>query len=423
VHSAVNAKMSTLKKYYSLNNFVNSAFCFLPISFAIGSLIVNINIILLIFLGSRLAIVNKLRLNLNKIDYFLILFFFFYIFSTILNIQLLGIEYVFKSLFSLRFLVLYFLVKIFLENDKIELNLFFKICLICTSFLSVDIFMQFFYGKDLFGIPPHDGRVAGFFGSEGIAGGYIQKFFLFSFLGLFSFAEKKNYKNLLILVFLFVHLNAIAITNNRMSLILLVFTLIILTIFIPSLRKILILNFMIITCSFYFLFITNDNISKHFKRIQTDIVQLEQKEGSKKEFGSTEYKINFFKSDHGKLYMSVIQSYKSNIFFGNGYKSFRLNCSKVCSTQPHNYQLEVLHDTGLIGFIFLSIFIIFKLIIKIVKIVKRKDLNLVYYFTFLNFFIEIFPLKSTGSLFSTWSGTLAWLIIALSVYEIKKYEN
>ena len=70
--------MSTLKKYYSLNNFVNSAFCFLPISFAIGSLIVNINIILLIFLGSRLAIVNKLRLNLNKIDYFLILFFFFY---------------------------------------------------------------------------------------------------------------------------------------------------------------------------------------------------------------------------------------------------------------------------------------------------------------------------------------------------------
>ena len=93
---------------------------------------------------------------------------------------------------------------------------------------------------------------------------------------------------------------------------------------------------------------------------------------------------------------------------------------QFCSTHPHNYALEVLHDTGIIGFILMSTFVILKLIKKIGKAIKRGNLNYVYYFTLLNFLIEIFPLKSTGSLFTTWNGTLAWLIVSLSLYELKK---
>ena len=118
--------MSKIKKYFFLNNFVNLIFCFLPVSFILGSTILNLNILLLLFFSSSVVLKNKLKLNLSKIEYFLISFFLFYIFTTGLNIQLVGIGYFVKSIFSLRFLALYLLIKIMLENNKLDLNLFFK---------------------------------------------------------------------------------------------------------------------------------------------------------------------------------------------------------------------------------------------------------------------------------------------------------
>ena len=38
----------------------------------------------------------------------------------------------------------------------------------------------------------------------------------------------------------------------------------------------------------------------------------------------------------------------------------------------------------------------------------------------LNLLVEIFPLKSTGSLFTTWNGTLLWVSISLVNYGGKK---
>ena len=445
----VNLKMAGIKNFFSLNNFCNSIFCFLPVSLILGSLILNLNIILLLILGLRLALVNNLKLNLSKIEYFLILFFLFYIFTTFLNIELLGAEYFFKSIFSLRYLALYLLIKTLLENNKLELNLFFKSCLVCTSILSIDLFVQFFYGKNLLGMAPVEGRIAGFFGSEPVAGGYIQKLFLFSFLGLFSFIEKKNYKNLLICLFLFVQTNAAIIASNRMSFILLMFTIVLLIIFFSSLRKILALSLIPIFISFYFLMNTYEDISKPLNKFKADIVDTENNQELKEEVDTNNIKYKFLSSEHGRVYASVMHSFKKKMFFGNGYKSFRITCNPIhsksykfdkrmldydkykpdkgdliyrqfCSTHPHNYHLEILHDTGIIGFILMSIFVILKIIKKITKIIKRNNLNYIYYFTFLNFLIEIFPLKSTGSLFTTWNGTLAWLVISLSLYEIRK---
>ena len=88
----------------------------------------------------------------------------------------------------------------------------------------------------------------------------------------------------------------------------------------------------------------------------------------------------------------------------------------LCSTHPHNYHLEVLHDSGLLGFLFLSLFVFSILISKIKVILKHstnRDEKIVFSLILLNFIIEIFPLKSTGSLFSTWTGTILWMSISL----------
>ena len=94
---------------------------------------------------------------------------------------------------------------------------------------------------------------------------------------------------------------------------------------------------------------------------------------------------------------------------------------------PHNYHLEVLHDTGILGFLFISIFT-FALLIKSINDYKKKEISyigkIILVLLLINFLIEIFPLKSSGSLFTTWNGTLAWLAVTLvNFVNYKKNEN
>ncbi|MDC1212823.1 hypothetical protein N8016_03415, partial [Pelagibacteraceae bacterium] len=95
----------------------------------------------------------------------------------------------------------------------------------------------------------------------------------------------------------------------------------------------------------------------------------------------------------------------------------------LCSTHPHNYHLEVLHDSGILGFLLISLFV-FLLIFSKYKNFRfsRLDNNskIIITLLLLNLLIEIFPLKSTGSLFTTWNGTLLWVSISLVNYGTKK---
>jgi len=136
--------------------------------------------------------------------------------------------------------------------------------------------------------------------------------------------------------------------------------------------------------------------------------------------------------NHGKIFLTSYKSFKDKMFFGNGLKSFRYNCKNylkekntLCSTHSHNYHLEILHDTGIIGFIILSFFVL-SLIFKKVKLLFSKELDssqkIVLSLLLLNLLIELFPLKSTGSIFTTWNGTLLWLSISLINYK-NTYES
>ena len=85
---------------------------------------------------------------------------------------------------------------------------------------------------------------------------------------------------------------------------------------------------------------------------------------------------------------------------------------------PHNYYLEILTETGLVGFLtILSIFsvVLYKSFLK-KYIFKNKfqDNNIIVPFIFL-FIIEIFPIKSTGSFFTTGNASYLFLILAILV--------
>ena len=91
---------------------------------------------------------------------------------------------------------------------------------------------------------------------------------------------------------------------------------------------------------------------------------------------------------------------------------------------PHNYYLEILTETGIIGFL-ISISI-FALIINLTLFKKYftkssylKDNKIVIPFIFL-FIVEIFPIKSTGSFFTTGNSTFIFMIIAVLIGLVRK---
>ena len=153
---------------------------FLPISFLLGTLIVNLNLIIFIFLSTIYLIIKKIKVNFNLSNLILLAFFLTLIFSSYKNIEQIGIENFLKSIFLLKFYMLYIYVEALLFERKINTRYFFNICLIASVFISLDLSLQFFHGKNILGYEPVYGRITGIFGDEAIAGSYIQKIFAFT---------------------------------------------------------------------------------------------------------------------------------------------------------------------------------------------------------------------------------------------------
>ena len=79
------------------------------------------------------------------------------------------------------------------SNKNLDIKNFSKITLFLVTFVSLDLILQFFYGKNIFGFKPWEGRITGVFGSEAIAGGFIQKLFLISLIGIYLLMYKNKY--------------------------------------------------------------------------------------------------------------------------------------------------------------------------------------------------------------------------------------
>ena len=106
-----------------------------------------------------------------------------------------------KSIFNLRFLLLFFVINTLIKNDKLNLKPFLYSASFLSFLISIDLIIQVAFGKNLIGLEITASRPSSFFGNEHIAGAYLQKFALFL---LFWFAYKnKNDLQFSIIVSLF----------------------------------------------------------------------------------------------------------------------------------------------------------------------------------------------------------------------------
>ena len=172
----------------NINNKIfitNCLFSALILSFIAGNLIVNLNILLFIFFSIFFYHKELFKIKIDVIDK-IILTLFIYIFingifsNIFFAIKNSSSDYsiFLKSVLFIRFLVLYFIVKILILKKIIQLKYFFIVALIASIFVSFDIFFQLFFGQDIFGFQAEKfgRRLSGPFGDELIAGGYLQNF-------------------------------------------------------------------------------------------------------------------------------------------------------------------------------------------------------------------------------------------------------
>ena len=124
--------------------------------------------------------------------------------------------------------------------------------------------------------------------------------------------------------------------------------------------------------------------------------------------------IYIFSMQHTHHYITAYRMFLDNKILGVGVKNFRHFCNDKkyeesifsCSTHPHNNYIQILSETGLIGFLFL-VFILYYFCKYIFRHLIYK-LKGKHYFSDFNICvisgiaIYLFPFAPTGNIFSNW---------------------
>jgi O-antigen ligase len=127
--------------------------------------------------------------------------------------------------------------------------------------------------------------------------------------------------------------------------------------------------------------------------------------------------INTGPSGYLVIFNSGVQVWKQNKMFGGGLKSFRLNCiygnSQTCNSHPHNYSIELLVDVGIVGFVLIYLIFIFSFFDYFKYYRQNLNSKILTVPFFLIVFLEFFPMRSTGSFFTTSVATVIFLMLAI----------
>ena len=422
--------------------FFSLLIALLPLSSIAGNLIINLNILIIIISVILIYYKEILTLNFNIIDKLVLIVFLYILFVGFFNTlenyyfiedKVTDLTVLKKTLLFTRYFLIYFVIRFLLEKKIINLKYFFLASLIGCLFVSFDVFYQFIFEKDIFGYERIGRKYSGPFGDEAIAGGYIQRYSLLAifYFILFHKLDNKKYYFLSFLLFM-IFLVAIVISGNRMPLILFIFSMFLIFIFEKKLRKYLIL--LLVICSLSIISMTKidpaikNNFSNFVKQITWSYSYLSLSEEAKKtKTLSPQYLYEF---------STAYETWRLNKYIGGGIKSFRVNCIKrdnviekwrdwSCNIHPHNYYLEILTELGVVG-----LFIVLFLIIQLLNIscVKNNYLNssvklnnMLTPFILL-FIAEMFPIRSSGSFFTTNNSVFIFLLLAIIV-SISKNKN
>ena len=475
------------KKNFSIDSIllINLVLAFFPISFVLGNLITNTNLVLFCVLGIFNLRSKILTTKFNLPIKIIFLLFFIIFFSTSLSfvksLYFGGYEYIhlvrlIKSVIFFRFFLMLIIIYFLSELGILNLKYFFISAVFSSLIVSLDVLYQYIFGVNIIGLISYGHHNSGFFGDELIAGGFIQSFSFFSILFVTLILKNKNYLRFILTTIIICILGiSIMLSGNKMPLILFLFGLLLVFLFNNKLRKIIPVSLICLFILFKFILSSDTMIKNNYQSMYGNIVGIfvleplsendseknYETQGSstmvteKDQQSSLHRKKLSFLNDRtyrARLLLTALDTWKKNKIFGNGIKSFRIDCDKLqdsdlldesdiyeynlwvhahlkskknrlCSSHPHNYYFEILTETGIVGlFVTLmiaSLFVVF--ILKNFKFFKGNNIeNFILLAATISLILEAFPFRSSGSIFTTNNATYIILIASIILSHKKR---
>ena len=369
------------------------------------------------------------------------LFYFIILLSTLISEYRADI--LFKNLGLIRFFILALCIQYCLKKYQNK-KLFLYTIVIITLFLAIDSFVQYLFGVNLFGNNISDQhitrrRLTSIFGDEQIVGSFLIKLIGLGLIGFFLLSKKNTIMTFIYYGFIsFI----ILVSQERMAFLLLLLQLFLIFSFFlwqKKFKQTFSIVLMFLTLSI-FIFNTDTSLKYRYLSIFTNSSGIAAIDYDKENNPINNPKslndikkatIKFEDSMWGAHYLTALQIFKHNIFLGSGPRSFRYECSKNkyenlkinyikrrCSSHPHNFYLEILSEIGILGFLIFSIILISFYIKEFKFYLKDRDIK--HLCGLLSIFVNLWPIASTGSIYSSFNGTILWITIGYVLSFSKK---
>ena len=352
----------------------------------------------------------------------LIIFFIFCIYCILVSIfvakdRMLSFE---SSLFYFRIGVFACLIWYLIDKNKKILSYFYYILVVCFSALILDSYIQFFTGINIIGLPKAGSRLSSFFGDELILGSYLSRLFPLLF-ALYLLKEKNQTELYFMSILFFLLAGLIYISGERAPFFLFILSYVFIMIFLEKFTK---LKIILSVFSLILIVVLTFN----FKDVRDRMV-----------FNPlSTIKKSIFTPEHDSLISTAYNMFLDKPIFGHGPKMFRVICKNEkyatgvtpCMTHPHNFYVELLAETGIIGFSFLFsafAYVLYCAYRQLKSMVLKQKRYLTDYQVCLlaGILITVWPLTTNGNFFHNWLMIVYSLPVGFYLHSIygKNKEN
>ncbi len=341
----------------------------------------------------------------NKYFFFFLIFWFYLIFNSLINN--LNFDSLKISFFYFRYGIFVIAIVALLEADDKFIKYFFYCILFCFIVLIFDGFYQYFFKENILGWKSPPTRVSSFFGDELILGSYLSRLWpIFFGLSLIIFNTKNKIFFLFIIIFILSEA-LIFLSGDRSAFFYINLSAIFVILFSKKIAKLRLITLLFSILLIFVISLINPTAKERV--FDTTIYQMNLMKIDK-----NEDQFYIFSKQHNAHYITAYKIFLDNKFLGVGVKNFRNFCNDTkyskkqfgCSSHPHNTYVQILAETGIVGFSFL-VFIFYYFCKFVFKHILLKFKGRYYFNDFeicvlSGILIYLWPIIPTGNVFNNW---------------------